>query len=72
MLCDATVKVIAALSQRVPLTSSVAMVEALAYRRAMEFAKEIVAQDCIDTNLLAMSFFFFGNNKRNSARFGGH
>ena len=47
MLCDATVKVIAALSQRVPLPSSVAMVEALAYRRAMEFAKEIVAQDCI-------------------------
>lgn len=29
-------------------------------------------KDCIDTNLLAMSFFFFGNNKRNSARFGGH
>ena len=29
-------------------------------------------KDCIDTNLLAMSFFFFfGNNNRNPARFSG-
>nr|POF24175.1 hypothetical protein CFP56_06257 [Quercus suber] len=45
--CDATGKVIDALSQQVPLPSSVAMVEALAYRRAMEFNKEIAALDCI-------------------------
>ena len=47
VLCNATGKVIAALSQRVPLPSLVAMVEALAYRRVMEFAKEISALDCI-------------------------
>lgn len=37
----------AALSQRVPIPFSAATVEVLACRRAMEFAKEIVALDCI-------------------------
>nr|XP_023901171.1 uncharacterized protein LOC112013014 [Quercus suber]POF20541.1 hypothetical protein CFP56_51938 [Quercus suber] len=43
--CSGTVS--AALSQRVPLPFSAATVEALACRRAMEFAKEISAMDCI-------------------------
>ena len=37
----------AALSQRVPIPFSVAMVEVLACRRTLEFAKEISALDCI-------------------------
>ena len=37
----------AALSQRVPIPFSTATAEALACRRALEFAKEISALDCI-------------------------
>lgn len=39
--------VIAALSQRVLIPTSAAMVEVLACRRAMDFAKDISALDCI-------------------------
>ena len=45
--CDSSSRVIGALAKKIPIPSAVAMVEALACRRAMFFAKELCLFDCI-------------------------
>ena len=44
---DASGSMIAAFSKRVPLSSSPTIVEALACRKALEFAKEVSALHCV-------------------------
>ena len=47
VICDFHGRVIGALAERIPIPTSPAIVEALAYRRAMVFAKELTLMDTI-------------------------